>query len=124
VLDRDRVRDRVMKLAKEAIGHDISRRHLLVRLEQLLETLFEARHGAAPQPATDSHAIAAEVDRLAAALAKMEKAMALMSASARGEPRRSRPHRAARARNRTRDELLAEIFESNLELMRAIGGPA
>ncbi len=124
VLDRDRIRNRVMKLVHEAIGYDASRRHHLPRIEQLLETLFEATPGAGSQAPADSRAIAEEVDRLAAALAKMEKAMALMSATARSEPRRALPQRPARARNRTRDDVLTEIFVSNLELMRAIGGPA
>ncbi len=125
VLDRDRVRNRVMKLVIEAISHDAGRRHHLPRIEQLLETLFEAAQGAGSQPPADSRAITEEVDRLAAAMAKMEKAMALMSAAAaRGEPRRALPQRPARARNRTRDDVLTEIFASNLELMRSINGPA
>ena len=124
VLDRDRIRDRVMRLVNEAIGHDGSRRHLQTRIAQVLEALFEAPRSVGTQPSTGSLAIAGEVDRLAAALARIEKAMASMSVAARGEPRRALPQRAARARNRARDQVLTEIFVSNLELMRAIGGPA
>lgn len=124
VLDRERVRDRAMRLVREAIGHDAGKRDLQRRIAGMLETLFEARPAeAAPQPPADALAIAAEVDRLAAALAKIEQAMALMSA-ARSEPRRALPARAPRARSRARDDVLEEIFKTNLELRRAIRGLA
>ena len=126
VLDRDKISTRVMRLVDEAIGHDESRRDARSRIARVLEELFEDRSNRDSEPPVQSHGEAmdleAQVSRLTGAIARIEHAMASMSVSAlrggRDEQRRaaSRPE----AGERTHDEVLVEIFRSNLELIKRV----
>lgn len=125
ILDRHRIPGRVMQLANEAIGRDDSRRALLRRIEQVLEALFGQPRPAPAERSADSPGLIGEVGRLAAALDKIEKAIASMSLAPRNEPRHVMAGLAARSRkNKEMLDVLIEIFEDNLELRRGIGGPA
>lgn len=121
VLDRERISARVMQLVNEAIGHDAGRYRTQHHIAQMLETMFDKPHVPGAEQAAGSVALVGEVGRLAAAVGKIQRTMASMSVTARREPRfAARPA----ASDRTRDEVLAEVFRSNLELRGAIDGPA
>ena len=126
VLDRDKIRTRVMHLVDEALGHDEGRRDARDRIARVLEELFEDRSNQVAEPPVQIPVqptdIEAQVSRLAGAVARMERAMASMSVAARrgGRDERRRMAPGPEARDRTHDEVLIEIFESNLELIRAV----
>lgn len=121
VLDRDKIRKRVMQLVDEAIGHDESRRQQQCRIAQVLEELFEDRSNrdAEPpvRPPVQPVDLEAQVNRLTGAVAKIEQAMASMSVAAL---RTGRDERRRTARDRTHDEVLIEVFETNLDLVRRL----
>ena len=128
VLDRDKVRKRVMQLVDEAIGHDDDCRDARSRITRVLDELFEDRlnrNSEAPvQTPVEPMDLAARVSRLTGVVAKIEQAMASMSVSAqrgrRGVQRRTTP--GPEARDMTCDEVLLEVFESNLELIKRLQG--
>jgi len=123
VLDRDKISGRVMRLVREALGEGEAHQHSRHRIGQALETAFGNRRPAvAPHAGGDRHAEAgelrAEVNRLMAAMSKLERTMATMATRSwrsDREPRRAVVSRTPR--DRTRDEVLLEIFRHNLELM-------
>lgn len=122
VLDRDRIRKRVMQLVDEAIGHDESRRQTRSRISRVLEQLFEDRPNRDTESPVQPPDIEAQVSRLTGAVRRMEQAMASMSAAAlrggRGEQRRTAPGQTDH--DRMHDEVLIEVFESNLELLKIL----
>jgi hypothetical protein len=124
ILDREQISGRVMRLAREVSGGAADRKPALHHIEQLLETLYGERRPstAAAGPAEGHFAnadeVRAEMMRLKAAIASLERELIAM---------RSRPYAGREARpsdrkkspgDRTRDEVLREIFEHNLQLMK------
>ncbi len=125
VLEQHRIPIRVMQLVNEAIGCDEGRRELRRRIEQVLETLFGQPRPVGAERSVDSPGLIGEVGRLAAALDKIERAIASMSLAPSREPRHVMAGLAARHR-KSKEILgvLIEIFEANLELRRGIDGTA
>ena len=118
VLDRDRIRQRVMKLVDEAIaahprddeGRLDARRHIA----EVLERMFEDRRNLGSQ-----QAVQVQVSHLTSVVGQMEKALASMSRQMRRSGRGG-PRRAASTRDRARDAVLVEVFETNLALIRGM----
>jgi hypothetical protein len=123
ILEREKIRGRVMKMAGEALGDAEERQPELRRIEDLLESFYgDRRHG--PDVTgegegrfADADEVQAEVRRIRAAIRKLEHELI----SIRTRPpagygsRRPAPKRGPR--DRTQDEVLREIFQHNLELM-------
>lgn len=124
VLEQEKIRGRVMKLAREALGRAEDRQPARRRIEQLLETLYSDRRpdtaaaGAGEGRFANADEVRAEMRRLMAAINKLERELISIRSrpSADREPRRSHTKRASR--DRTRDDVLREIFEHNIELMK------
>ncbi|MHC5023259.1 MAG: hypothetical protein ACYTGG_05035 [Planctomycetota bacterium] len=128
ILVQDRIRGRVMQLAREALGGDEARQPARRRIEQVLETLYgEKRPGTAAAGAVEGRfanadEVRAEVRRLMAAINKLERELISMRSR---RPADRAPRRAVAKgapRDRTRDDLLREIFQHNLELMKLTSG--
>ena len=123
IVDRTKIRKRVMQLVHEALG-DAEDRQPARRIEQLLDTLFGDRRpgtaaaGAGEGRFANADEVRAEMRRLMAAINKLERELISMRSrpSADREPRHSGTKK--RPGDRTRDEVLREIFEHNLELMK------
>ncbi len=124
ILDRARIRGRVMQLAREALGGAEDRQPTRRRIEQLLEDLYDERRppaavtGAGEVRFANADEVRAEMRRLMASINKLERELISIRSrpSADREPRRSETKRSNR--DRTQDEVLREIFEHNLELMK------
>jgi hypothetical protein len=123
-LDREQLPSRVMRLTREVCGGAADRKPALRHIEQLLETLYGERRPstAAAGPAEGHFAnadeVRAEMNRLKGAIKSLERELIAM---------RSRPYVGREAQpsgrkkspgDRTRDEVLREIFEHNLQLMK------
>ncbi len=134
ILDRTQFPRRVMGLAREACKDTKDREEALSRIEHLLESLYGDRPPAtsSAMPAEGRFASAeevrAEMARLQAAIKNLERE--LRSMRFRPAPERETRHaaRQASSQDRTRDEVLREIFEHNLKLMKlskeyGINGP-
>jgi hypothetical protein len=127
LLDQDRIHKLVTQLLEDtAVGDlpdDTDRKDVRRRIAQALERALKARH----EPGTHetSQALASQVNEIAHALERIEREMASMAVAVhrvrRGQTRAG-PRRAAP--DRTRDEVLLEIFESNLQLRRGLEEPA
>ncbi len=124
ILVQEKIHGRVMQLAREALGDAEDRQPALRRIEQLLETLdSDMRPGTAAAGAgegryANADEVRAEMRRLMAAINKLERELISIRSRppADREPRRSVTKRAPH--DRTRDDVLREIFEHNLELMK------
>ena len=124
ILEHEKIRGRVMQLAREALGSAEDRQPVRRRIEELLETLYgDSRPGTADPGAgegrfANADEVRAEMRRLMAAINKLERELISIRSrpSADREPRRSGTKRAPR--DRTRDDVLREIFEHNIELMK------
>ena len=129
VLERDKIRN-VTKLVDEAIvdnQHDDEKRRGARRhIAQVLEKILQDRRNLSAERSAHSLALEAQVGRLTGAVGRIENAMASMSVAVRreggGTRRRTVP--GPTARDKTHDEVLIEVFESNLELMRGWEDPA
>jgi len=127
VLDRDKIRVRVMQLVDQVIaahmrddqGGADARREIAV----LLEKMFADRANIGSQQAAHTQAVEAQVQRLASVVGQMEKTLANMTLAARGDRRRE-PRRAGEPppRDDARDAVLLEVFETNLALIRELEG--
>jgi hypothetical protein len=129
LLDQDKIRKRVMELVGDAAVDDHrddenrldTRRHIA----QLLEQVLQYRRNLASEPSPQSQALEAQVNHIAQALVRIERAMASMSVAARrdgrGQPRRTVSEQAAP--DKTHEEVLIEVFQSNLELIRGLEEP-
>jgi hypothetical protein len=130
LLDQDKIRKRVMELVADAAVDDLpddesrvdARRHIA----QLLEQVLQYRQNVGSERSPQSQALEAQVNDIAQALGRIERAMASMSLAVRrdtgGRPRRAAPGRTAR--DKTQEEVLLEVFRSNLELIRGLEKPA
>ncbi len=122
ILEPEKIQGRVMQLAREALGGAEDRQPALRRIEELVEThCGDMRPGmAVPGDGRFANAdeVRAEMRRLMAAINKLERELISIRsrASADREPRRSVTKEGPR--DRTRDDVLREIFEHNLELMK------
>lgn len=126
LLDRKRIGTRVMQLAREAAG-GADDRAALRRVEELLETLYGDQHpdphasvaGAGRFASADE--VRAEIRRLMASINRLDRELISIRSrpAADYEPRR---RGAKKPRDRTQDEVLREIFEHNLELMKLTKG--
>jgi len=124
ILDRQKLPGRVMRLAQEVCGYAADRQPVMHRLELLLETHFGDRPAApatAPAGAADGHfanadEVRAEMNRLRAAIKSLERELIAMKSRPYAGPRHSGAKKTTR--DRTQDEVLREIFEHNLELMK------
>jgi hypothetical protein len=130
LLDHEKIRRRVMELVNEGVVDDPgdggngldARRHIA----QLLEQVLQDRRSLVSDRSPRAQALEDRVNHITRTLGRIEKAMASMSLAARrpgrGQARRAGPEQAAR--DKTRDEVLVEVFESNLELIRGLEEPA
>jgi hypothetical protein len=130
LLDQDKIRKRVMELLEDAAADNLgdeenrpdARHHIAQLLEQVLQNRRDPGSGSSPQ----SQALESQVGHIAQALGRIEKAMASMSLavgrSGRVQPRRTVPGQ--KARDKTQEEVLLEVFQSNLELLRGLEEPA
>jgi len=130
LLDQDKIRKRVMELVDEAAADNLgddenrldARRHIAQLLEQVLQNRRDPDSGRSPQ----SQALESQVSHIAQALGRIERGMASMSLAVerpgRGQPRRTVPGQTAR--DKTQEEVLIEVFQSNLELLRGLEEPA
>jgi hypothetical protein len=129
LLDQDKIRERVMELAGDATvdDHRDDENRLETRrdIAQLLEQVLQYRRNLASEPSPQSQALEAQVNHIAQALVRIERAMASMSVAARregrGQPRHTVSEQAAPGK--THEEVLIEVFESNLELIRGLEEP-
>lgn len=127
-LDRRRIAGRVMQLAHEVCGNAEHWKPALRRIEHLLVTHYGDRRpdtaaagaaggiGGAEGHFANADEVRAEMQRLKAAIRSLERELILM---------KSRPYAVSRPfgtkgtpRDRTRDDVLREIFEHNLKLMK------
>lgn len=125
VLDRDKIRGRVMKIVDDAIAEHLrddqdgqeARRYIA----RLLDNMFQNGHNLGSERSAQTVALEARVNELGSVVARIEKSMVPVSAGTRRGPQRdaTRP----RAVDRTRNEVLMELFQSNLALMRGLAGP-
>jgi hypothetical protein len=130
LLDQDKIRKRVMDLMDDAAVDDLrddenrvdARRHIA----QLLEQVLQYRRDLGSERSPQSQALEAQVNHIAQALVRIERAMASMSVAVRREgrsrPRRTVPGQAAG--DKTQEEVLIEVFQHNLELIRGLEEPA
>ena len=124
LLDQDKIRKRVMELVDDAagdnLGDDENRLEARRHIAQLLETLLQKRRNLSPERSPRSQALEGQVNHITQALGRIERVMASMSLAVRragpGPPRRTVPGQTAR--DKTHDEVLSEVFQSNLELKR------
>ncbi|MHC5025647.1 MAG: hypothetical protein ACYTGR_02670 [Planctomycetota bacterium] len=129
-LHHDKIRGRVMQLTREALGNDEARQPARRRIEEVLEILYgdkrpDAGSGevAVHGQYADAEEVRAEIRRLMAAMNKLERE--LISIRSRSPAERSAPRRAATSsgpRDRTQDDVLREIFQHNLELLKLTQG--
>jgi hypothetical protein len=124
ILDHEKIRGRVMQLAREALGDGEDQQPVLRRLEQMLESLYgDQRSGAPPAGGeggsrfANADEVRAEVRRIQAAIRKLERELVSVRSRPAGERGPRRSDRRSGPRDRTQDEVLREIFEHNLELM-------
>ncbi len=124
ILARKKIRGRVMQLAREVFGGAEDRQPAMRRVEQLLEGLYgDRRPGAAAAGAGDGRfanadEVRAEMRRLMSAINKLERELISMKSRPPAERELRRPVTKGAPRDRTHDEVLREIFEHNLELMK------
>lgn len=123
ILQREKIRDRVMQLAREALGSAEDRQPARRRIEQLLDTLYGDRHPGTTAAAGDgrfanAEEVRAEVQRLMAAINKLERELISLRSRPVADREPRRPAREGTSSDRTRDDVLREIFEHNLELMK------
>jgi hypothetical protein len=130
LIDQENIRQRLAALVDDAggDGHRDGENRLDARslIAQLLEELRRNRRNLSAGQSPPPPGLEAQVNHLAEALARLERAMATMSVAAR-RARPGRPRTVATgqtAGDKTRDEVLIEIFQSNLELMRGLEEPA
>jgi hypothetical protein len=129
LLDQDRIRKRVMEMVDEAAGEhlrdDENRPNARHYIAQLLEKLLQTRRNLGSEHSPRSQALEAQVNHITQALQRIERRMGSMSSevrrAGRGQPRHTVPQ--PTARDKTHDEILLEVFESNLELMRGLEEP-
>ncbi|MHC4218053.1 MAG: hypothetical protein ACYSU7_06305 [Planctomycetota bacterium] len=129
LLDQDRIRQRVMELVNDAaadtLHDDENRPHARHYIAQLLEKLLLNRRNLDSERSPRSAALEAQVNHITQALVRIERQMGSMSSevrrAGRGQPGRTAP--GPTARDKTHDEVLLEVFESNLELMRGLEEP-
>lgn len=125
VLDRNKIRQRVMTLVDEVIAASMHDEHesteARARIASLLERMFDDRRNlGSSQPAVE-----AQVQHLTSVVGQIEKTIASMSVAAQRGARGDRGRiPAATARDKQRDAVLVEVFESNLALIRALNDPA
>jgi len=127
ILDRSRFPDRVMRLADEMCrGHE-DRQPALRRIEELLESLYGDRSQAAGSPTTgavegrfaSADEVRAEMNRLRIAIGSLERELIMMKSRPYVERGESRPAAGRKKQHdRTQDDVLREIFEHNLQLMK------
>jgi len=129
LLDQDKIRKRVMELVDEAVADNLGddENHLDARrhVAQLLEHVLQNRRDPGSERSPQSQALESQVNHIAQALVRIEGAMASMSLAVRrpgpGQPRRTVPGQTAP--DKTHDEILVEVFQSNLELIRGLEEP-
>ena len=129
LLDQDKIRKRVMELVDDAavdnLGDDEDRLDARRRIAQLLEKLLQYRRDLSSERSPQSQALEAQVSHITQALGRIERVMASMSLAVRragpGQPRRTVPGQTTR--DKTHDEVLFEVFQRNLELMRGLEEP-
>jgi hypothetical protein len=125
ILERERIGSRVMQLARNAVRGDSDRQPALRRIEELLDTFYGDRQDDPAAPAVDlgrfatAEEVRAEMRRLMASINRLERELISIRARPAGDVEPRRPGRRSSApRDRTRDDVLREIFEHNLELNR------
>jgi hypothetical protein len=129
LLDQDKIRKRVMELVDEAaadnLGDDENRLDARRHIAQLLEQVLQNRRDPGSERSPQSQALESQVDHIAQALVRIERAMASMSLAVR-RPGPGQPQRTVggqMAPDKTHDEVLVEVFQSNLELIRGLEEP-
>ncbi len=128
VLDREKIRRHVAKLVDDAIVASLrdgeARQEARRRIAQLLEQMFQDTRNVASERSAPAPSLEERMNRLAEAVARIDRAVASMrvkgAAPEGGAARRAAPE--GGARDRARDEILIEVFESNRELMKGLGG--
>ena len=125
-LDQDRIRSRVMQLARGTLGDDEAGQAGRRRIEQALERLYGEKHDAAAtaEPTlvdgnfADADEVRAEIQRLMAAIKKLERELTSMRSRPAATRAQHRIVTGSTPHDRTQAEVLREIFEHNLELMK------
>jgi hypothetical protein len=124
ILKREKIRSRVMQLSGEALVGAEDRQSAHRSIEQLLETLYGDKRpdptaaGAGEGRFANADEVRAEMRRLMESINKLERELISIRSrpSEDREPRRSVTKSAPL--DRSRDDVLREIFEHNLELMK------
>jgi hypothetical protein len=130
LLDQDQVHTRLIDLmGDDAVAHlggEESRLRARRSLAQLVADLLGPRQCLDAGQSVRSPALESQVNHIALALGRLERAMASMSSASRhaGRDRSRLPGPGPTAGDRTRDAVLTEVFETNLELMRGFDEPA
>lgn len=133
ILDRRKITGRVMQLAREVCGGAEGWQPALHHIEQMLDTHYGDRRpdtttaGAGEGRFASAEEVRAEMNRLKAAIQSLERELGSMKSRPYAEPQPFSTKRTPR--DRTRDDVLREIFEHNLQLMKltrehGINGPA
>ena len=130
VIDREKIRRRVMQVVEQAVAQGTARHetHEQVRdrIASAMEEMFQDNRNLtsqAQQPQQGNEALERQIDRLSRVVEGMERAVgnlthALRSGIPAGGPARFGHEQ--RQRTEEQDAALLEIFESNLELRREV----
>ena len=122
VLDREKIRNRVMKVVDDAIvkslHDDDNRKEARQRIANLLEDMFQDQQNVASERSTNTVALEDQVSRLTTVVSQIERAMTSMSMAAKRTGRGDRQVARSSAEDNKHTEVLLEIFENNLKLLR------
>jgi hypothetical protein len=129
LLDQDEIRKRVMKLVDDAAvdycSDDENRLDARRHIAQLLEQVLENRRNLSSERSARSLALEAQVNHITQALGRIERVMGSMSMAVRrdGRGQRRRTAGGQTTRDKMQEEVLFEVFQNNLELMRGLEEP-
>ncbi len=130
VLDRAKIRDRVKQVVDRVLAQSLTREdnseQTRERVSEALEKMFENNQNISTQASGSTVALEAQISRLTGVVTQLESAMASMNMQIRRlsgagggsmRPRHGMVQRRGE-RDSANDEVLLEIFKTNLELVR------
>lgn len=129
VLDRDKIRQRVMSVVTKALTQSISskdnRDETLEKIEDALGKMFGDNKNLTSELSPQQTALEDQINRLSSVVMSMEKSMAQLTMAMRrgnwgggGGGGGTRGQMIKAVKDPKNDKVLLEIFESNLELQR------